>query len=81
MEFLFYFYFGKFVSKNRAFGNNTIFYNNFLVSGGRIPPPLSPGYALGLKVFQKGWGEWLLCENSNIFGQQLFWLKALVAEI
>ena len=29
IEFLFYFYFGKFVTKNRAFENNTIFLQQF----------------------------------------------------
>ena len=40
-EFLklnFYFYFGKFVTKHKAFGNNTIFYNNFFGFGrGGVP--------------------------------------------
>ena len=42
--FIFYFYFGKFVTKNRAFGNNTIFYNNFFGFGGisHISPCLRP---------------------------------------
>ena len=38
----FYFYLGKFVTKNRAFGNNTIFLQRFFGFG--FPPP---GYALG----------------------------------
>ena len=42
----FNFYFGKFVTKNRAFGNNTIFYNNFFCSGGGRNFPLPHGYAL-----------------------------------
>ena len=54
MEFLFYFYFGKFVSKNRAFGNNTIFYNNFLVWGGGIPPPPFPCLRPWFKSLSKG---------------------------
>ena len=36
---LFYFYFGKFVTKNRAFGNKTICTTIFSVSGEGIPPP------------------------------------------
>ena len=36
MEFLIIF--GKFVTKNRALGNNTIFYNHFPGSGGGVPP-------------------------------------------
>ena len=50
MEFLFYFYFGKFVTKNRAFGNNTFLYNIFSVSGGGGFPPFPPGYALAWKA-------------------------------
>ena len=41
IEFLFYFYFGKFVTKNRAFGNNTIFLQQFFFGfggGGDLPP-------------------------------------------
>ena len=44
----FYFYFGKFVTKNRAFGNNTIFLQQFFpVSGGfplffPLATPLDP---------------------------------------
>ena len=35
----FYFYFGKFVTNNRALGNNTIFYYNlFGLGGGGFPP-------------------------------------------
>ena len=42
---LFNFIFRKFVTKNRAFGNNTSFLQQFsVVSGGFLP---SPGYALG----------------------------------
>ena len=48
IAFLFYFYFGKFVTKNRAFGNNTIFLKQFFsVSGGGFPFP--PGHALDSK--------------------------------
>ena len=39
--------FGKFVTKNRAFGNTTIFYNNFFRLG-RIPPP--PKSASGIEI-------------------------------
>ena len=52
MEFLIIF--GKFVTKNRAFGNNTIFYSfrftifRFRWGGGF--PPSSPGYALDLSM-------------------------------
>ena len=48
--FCFYFYFGKFVTKNRAFGNNTIFYNFFLFLGAKFPP-FPPGYALSSEGF------------------------------
>ena len=41
----FYFYFGKFVTKNRAFGNNTIFLQQCFRFRGDFPLP--PGYALG----------------------------------
>ena len=41
VEFFFYFYFGKFVTKNVAFGNNTIFLQQiFRLGGGDFP--LSP---------------------------------------
>ena len=50
IEFLFYFYFGKFARKNRAFGNNNIFIQQFFRFR-EIPPPPSPGYALGLMLF------------------------------
>ena len=45
-------FFRKFVTKNRAFGNNTIFYNNFSVSGGG-GSPLPPGYALESDQFEQ----------------------------
>ena len=52
IEFLFYFYFGKFVTKNRAFGNNTIFLQQFFRFRGKISPiPPPPGYALGSDKF------------------------------
>ena len=35
--FLFYFYFGKFVTKNRAFGNNTIYLQQFFRFRGDFP--------------------------------------------
>ena len=49
-NFIFYFIFRKFVTKNRAFGNNTSFLQQFFsVSGGGISPfPL--GYALTISI-------------------------------
>ena len=49
IAFLFYFYFGKFVTKNRASGNNTIFYTICSVSWESPPFPPPPGYALALQ--------------------------------
>ena len=44
--FIYNFIFRKFVIKNRAFGNNSIFLQQFFsVPGGDFPFP--PGYALG----------------------------------
>ena len=49
--FIFNFIFRKFVTKNRAFGNNTIFLQQFFsVSGGF--PPFPPGYAFALILLQ-----------------------------
>ena len=49
--FSFFFFFRKFVTKNRAFGNNTIFLQqNFQFRGGGDFPPFPPGYALGGNV-------------------------------
>ena len=45
IEFLFL---GKLLTKNRAFGNNTIFNNNFFGFGGG-----SPGYALAERTGEK----------------------------
>ena len=45
------FLFGKFVTKNRAFGNNTIFLQQlFRFRGGVSPFP--PGYALAVHIVQ-----------------------------
>ena len=38
----FFIIFGKFVTKNKAFGNNTIFYNIFRLRGWIPPFPLNP---------------------------------------
>ena len=46
LNFYLIFYFGKFLTKNRAFGNNTIFLQQFFGFGG-FPRPFPPGYALG----------------------------------
>ena len=46
--FLFFIFFRKFVTKNRAFGNNTIFLQQFFRFRGGEFPPFPPGYALGL---------------------------------
>ena len=48
ITFLFYFYFGKFANKNIAFGNNTLFLQQFFRFLGEGEFPLPPGYALGL---------------------------------
>ena len=54
----FLFFIRKFVTKNRAFGNNTIFLQQFFrFRGGGGISPLPPGYALAL-------------ENKTIFLQQ-----------
>ena len=42
----FYLFLGKFVAKNRNFGNNIIFLQHFFRFGGVEPPP--PAYATGL---------------------------------
>ena len=48
--FLFFIFFLKFVTKNRTFGNNTIFLQQFFrFRGGGISPLSPPGYALALK--------------------------------
>ena len=45
--FIFILFFRKFVTKNRAFGNNTIFLQQFFrFRGGGNFPPFPPGYAL-----------------------------------
>ena len=50
-EFLFSFYFGKFVTKNRAFGNNTIFLHFFRFGGWDF----HPGFPLGTGVATISW--------------------------
>ena len=44
--FIFYFIFRKFVTKNRAFGNNTSFLEQFFRFRGGVSPFPLPGYAL-----------------------------------
>ena len=61
LNFLFYFSFRKFVTKNRAFGNNTIFSNNLFGSGEGISPSrdsrIQPREAK-----HKFWGYVTLCK-------------------
>ena len=45
LNYLFIF-FRKFVTKNRAFGNNTIFLRHFFGFGGGGFPPFPPGYSI-----------------------------------
>ena len=59
IKFLFYFYFWKFVSKNRAFGNNTIFLKQFFLFRGdfHISPWLRPwfhAFPLAMPVLERG---------------------------
>ena len=54
LNFLFFIFFRKFVTKNRAFGNNTIFYNKFFGFGGGGDFPLSP-LAMSLLVGGPFW--------------------------
>ena len=64
IEKLNFLFFSKFVSKNRAFGNSTIFLQHFFrFRGGGEFPPFPPGYALGTGAFQ----ESLHSPNNNIF--------------
>ena len=48
-NFLLFYYYRKFVTKNIAFGNKPVFYNNFFGFGGGGFPPFPPGYAFGMK--------------------------------
>ena len=50
-----YLFFGKFVAKNRNFGNNIIFLQQFFPvrGGGSNPQTPPPAYATGLKKFSK----------------------------
>ena len=65
MEFLIIF--GNFVTKNRAFGNNTTFLQQFFRFQGNFPPPRS--YAL-----EKGYGDLVhqvqMLENLQDFYQK-----------
>ena len=68
IEFLFYFYFWKFVTKNRAFGNNTIFLQQFFRFLGDFPlsPLLRPSltvFLFGVLVGDLGCVRW--CEVGN----------------
>ena len=54
IEKLNYFYFGKFVTKNSAFGNNTIFLQHFFGFGGGGFPPFPLATSLALQDFGSG---------------------------
>ena len=45
--------FGKFVTKNRAFGNTTIFLQHFFGLGGGYPPPLPAPKSGSLRLFRR----------------------------
>ena len=68
----FYFIFRKFVTKNRAFGNNTSFLQFFSVSGGG-DFPFPPGYALACLVLINYLLSFLQCLYGYVFLCIPFW--------
>ena len=75
--FIFYF-FRKFVTKNRAFGNNTIFLQQFFrFRGGGNFPPSPPGYALGLRAPRKVQGPVfrILGQNFATVQSSVIWVR------
>ena len=81
--FIFNFIFGKFVTKNRAFGNNTSFLQQFFRFRGDFPPS-PPGYALGWVLTNRNgaWGRhgarrWRSFQNFLKLGWKLNYLEKL----
>ena len=65
---IFYFNFGKFVTKNRTFGNNTIFLQQFFRFRGDFPLP-PPGYALEMSDL---WGKKIKPQQCEYMVRYIF---------